>query len=131
MKLLDTFTYKGESHPRRIRFAPPQPRGKGVVLNPRDYLIFELINRHGPLPSNYLYELTRHLPDAKDKSRFQKRLTKLYNMGYLCRPDWQQSQLWAHYAPLIYDLAPAAQVALDEMGVRLIKRTDYHLHRFM
>jgi hypothetical protein len=141
---------------RRKRFAPPQPDGHNIVLSERDYLIFEIINRHGPLPSTYLYELTRHLPKSKDFTRFLKRLTKLYDgfctnwhthsyeiidgehmlnpkhtcnlISYLSRPDWQGQD---KSRPLIYDLNPISRGVLEERGVRVINRTDYHLHRFM
>lgn len=144
---------------RRLRFALPQPSGKNIVLSERDHLIFEIINRHGPLPSTYLFDLTRHLAKGKDHKRFQARLTKLYNgyctnwrthtyelidgeytlnpkhscdiVSYLSRPDWQQATGTANYQPIIYDLNPLSQAVLEERGVRIINRADYHLHRFM
>jgi len=44
---------------RRLRFAPPSPR-EAFVLSNVDYLMLEAINRHGPLPTPYLYEFQKH-----------------------------------------------------------------------
>lgn len=145
---------------RRLRTAPPQPDGRGIVLSERDYLIFEAINRHGPLPATYLYELTRHLPNTKHYQTFQNRLTKLYNgycanhrthryiandagrsvldpkhtcspVSYLSRPEQQWAAADAKYQPIIHDLAPQAAVVLAERGVPLRTRSDPFLHRLM
>ena len=44
---------------RRLRFAPPNPQVSRLVLTDLDYLVFEAINRHGPLPTHYLFEFVR------------------------------------------------------------------------
>ena len=62
-----------DTRSRRLRSAPPPPEGRGIVLSDRDYLMFEAINRHGPLPSTYLYELTRHLPNTRHCQSFHHR----------------------------------------------------------
>jgi hypothetical protein len=133
MKLRDT---KG----RRLRFAPPQPDGSKVVPQERDDLVFELINRFGPLPSLYLYQLTRHLPKARDVIRFQNRLTTLYHgmrtMGqhvtFLTKPKWQQDAVQANYQPIIYDLTEHSKARLLTRGILVTPRESEHpLHRFM
>jgi len=119
---------------RRIRFAPPQPSGGHINLTPRDILIFELLNRHGPLPSTYLYELTRHL--GRDRVKLKERLRDLYHghenpdhVTYLSRPAWQGTY---KDRPLVYDLTPYSKAALETRGIRVIKRRSEHpLHRFM
>ena len=54
-------------------------------LRPRDILIFEAIQRHGPLPSHYLYEFTKDA--AHDRIGFRKRLTALRRTGLLDCPE--------------------------------------------
>jgi hypothetical protein len=120
---------------RRLRFAPPQPRGKRIDLNERDLLIFEALHRHGPLPTHYLYEFTRHL--GRHLSSFQHRLTKLTNgtesgTAYLSRPQQQFASYNARCQPIIYDLAAPALTVLAERGsLYRCARTDPFLHRFM
>ncbi|MGH7866923.1 MAG: hypothetical protein ACREP9_04625, partial [Candidatus Dormibacteraceae bacterium] len=53
-------------------------------LRPRDIAIFEAIQRHGPLPSHYLYEFTKGL--AHDSFGFRKRILTLVRTGFLGRP---------------------------------------------
>ena len=76
---------------RRLRFAKPSPVVERLRLTERDYLLFEAINRHGPLPAHYLFELTKH--EAKSYAWLQRRLTELYNGckdgSYLSRPSAQ------------------------------------------
>lgn len=55
-----------------------------MYLRPRDILIFETIQRHGPLPSHYLYEFTKSI--AKDIFGFRKRLLVLVRAAFLDRP---------------------------------------------
>jgi hypothetical protein len=98
--------------------------------------LFEAIDRHGPLPSHYLYELTRHL--RKDKSHLQNRLTEFYNGDgngpYLIRPPQQFAGFEARYQHIVYDLAPRARQALTERGTQGLygpRRTDPFLHQLM
>jgi hypothetical protein len=51
---------------RRLRFAAPNPLVRRLQLVDADILAFEAINRHGPLPSHYLYEFTKHV--RRDKT---------------------------------------------------------------
>jgi len=121
---------------RRIRFAPPNPVVDRLILTDADYLLFEAIDRNGPLPSNYLYEYTRHL--RRDKSHLQNRLTEFYNgdaVGpYLVRPPQQFAGFEARYQHMVYDLAPRARAALGDRGTLgrfSPRRTDPFLHQLM
>lgn len=127
---------KTDALDRRLRFAPPNPVVSRLVLTERDFLIFEAINRHGPLPSHYLYEFTKH--EARSFKHLQYRLTELYNGdragAYLTRPPQQFAGFEARYQHLVYDLTPKGKVVLAEQG-RLArfspKRIDPFLHQLM
>jgi hypothetical protein len=123
---------------RRLRFAPPNPIVHRVVLTEADYLLFEAIDRHGPLPSNYLYEFTKHV--RKDRTHLQNRLTEFYNGDtwgpFLTRPPQQFAAFEARYQHVVYDLAPRARRALADRETALLprhaaKRTDPFLHQLM
>lgn len=120
---------------RRLRTAPPAPIVRRLVLTDADYLIFDAIARHGPLPSHYLYEFTKHL--RRDRSHLQNRLTEFYNGDsrgpYLIRPPQQFGSYQARYQHLVYDLAPLARLILAERGVgpRALPRADPFVHRLM
>ncbi|GAA0298189.1 hypothetical protein GCM10009087_05000 [Sphingomonas oligophenolica] len=121
---------------RRLRFAPPTAVVRRVVLTEADYLIFEAINRHGPLPTHYLYEFTKHI--RRDYTHLQNRLTEFYNGDahgpWLIRPPQQFAGFEARYQHVVYDLAPRAKVALAERGTIACfspKRSDPFLHRLM
>lgn len=126
---------KTDALARRSRFAPPNPLVRRLMLAEADYLIFEAINRHGPLPTHYLYEFAKLR--RKDYTHFQKRLTELYNGDeagpYLTRPPQQFAGFEAHYQHVVYDLALRAKTALAERGtyVQDVKRTDPFLHQLM
>jgi hypothetical protein len=121
---------------RRLRHARPSPRVGRLCLTEADYLIFEAINRHGPLPTPYLYEVTKHL--RKDFTHLQNRLTEFYHGDeggpYLTRPPQQFAGYEARYQPLVYDLSTRARQALAERGTHghcLARRTDPFLHQLM
>lgn len=107
---------------RRLRFSRPSPKVHRLVLTEADYLIFEAIDRHGPLPTGYLYEFTKHL--RQDFSHLQNRLTEFYNGdvsggktgGWLTRPPQQFANFEARYQHLVYGLAPRARMVLAERG---------------
>lgn len=61
---------------RRDRFTR-QTTGKRVTPTERDVLWFQKIQRHGPLPSTYLYQFGKHL--AHDKLEAHKRLGDLFH----------------------------------------------------
>lgn len=121
---------------RRLRFAPPNPLVRSIVVNKADLLIFEAINRHGPLPINYLYEFQKHV--RKNYTNFQKRLTEFYNgdseKPFLVRPPRQFAGFEARYQHIVYDLAPRARQLLAErctLGRYSPKRADPFLHQLM
>jgi len=107
---------------RRLRFSRPSPKVRRLVLTEADYLIFEAIDRHGPLPTGYLYAFTRHL--RQDFSHLQNRLTEFYNGdvvggrtgAWLTRPPQQFANFEARYQHMVYGLAPRARMALAERG---------------
>lgn len=103
---------------RRLRYAAPNPVVRRLVLSVPDYLIFEAINRHGPLPTHYLYEFTKYL--RRDYTHLQNRLTEFYNGDahgpLLARPPQQFASFHARYQHIVYDLAPRAKALLLERG---------------
>jgi hypothetical protein len=120
---------------RRSRFER-SPKDRELVLKERDLAIFEVLHRHGPLPSNYLFEYTRA---SGSELHLKHRLTKLYHgltdgMYFLERPPQQYQSFLARAQPSIYDLASFAKILLAESG-RLSpyvgNRTDPFLHRLM
>jgi len=107
-----------------------------LSLTEPDYLLFEAIDRHGPLPSNYLYEFTRH--QRRDRTHLQNRLTEFYNGDaagvFLTRPPQQFASYRARYQHVVYDLAPRARRLLAERGTLTTysrARADPFVHRLM
>jgi len=101
---------------------------------PADIALFSAIARHGPLPSHYLYEFTRHV--RRDRSHLQNRLTEFYNGDargpYLTRPPQQFASYHARYQHLVYDLAPRGRQALSEINpTDFHTRSDPFVHRLM
>lgn len=124
------------AHSRRLRHDRPDPRVRRLVLGEADYALFRAIERHGPLPSRYLYEFTRHL--REDWTHLQNRLTEFYNGdvggSLLMRPPQQFASFNARYQHLVYDLTPRARMLLAERQTSLapaIRRTDPFIHRLM
>jgi len=121
---------------RRLRYAAPQPGALRMMLTDADYLLFEAINRHGPLPTHYLHEFTRH--ERGNLGNLKFRLTHFYNGDahgpYLTRPQQQFASFHARYQHLVYDLAPRAKIALAERGT-LVRQTQGRsapfVHQFM
>lgn len=71
----------------------PVSTGKEITPTPRDLFVMRMLHEHGPLPTEYLFELSRHL--GRDYTQFQKRIRDLYHErntphrnAYLARP-WQ------------------------------------------
>ncbi|MEG3147158.1 replication-relaxation family protein [Sphingomonas sp. RT2P30] len=121
---------------RRLRSAPPNALIRKVVLTGADYIILEAINRHGPLPTHYLYQFTRHL--RRDYTHLQNRLTEFYNGDangpLLLRPPQQFAGFNARYQHVVYDLAPRAKALLAERGITsryAPLRTAPFLHQLM
>ena len=124
---------------RRNRFAGRQPTGKRIILQERDFQCFAALERHGALPSTYLYEFTKDT--ARNFKGFQQRLTDLYNEDntphhgfYLERPEQQYASINARYQPMTYDLTANAKRALRDRGIPehiFESPNGPYLHRFM
>lgn len=124
---------------RRSRFAGRQPTGKKIILSERDFRYFEVLERHGPLPSTYLYALSRDL--ARNHKGHQLRLTELYNEDntphrsfYLNRPEQQYASMNARYQPMAYELTEQGAQALRHHGLprqMWEMPNGPYLHRFM
>lgn len=117
---------------RRLRFAPPTPTIGRIALQETDIEIFEAIFRHGALPTRYLYEFVRG--SRKDYTRFQKRLTDLYNGdkdgSYLTRPPRQFNAYEARYQDVVYGLTPRVLAFLaatrrDGLGCAKPRSNDF------
>lgn len=97
----------------------PISTGKRVSPTKRDLLWFQKIHQHGPLSSSYLHAFSKHLCSSAKRAR--DRLTDLFNEDetphggrYLNRP-WQQFETYdSRYQQLVYELAPAAEKALEQ-----------------
>jgi len=78
---------------RRLRFAPPQPKGEFIRITERDIATFEAINRHGPLPVHYLHEYAKgNLATLKRKVVPAHHGTTC-DAPYLYRPEQQWASL--------------------------------------
>jgi len=107
---------------QRRRRDRPTPTGKRVSCQERDLLWFQKIHQHGPLSSSYLHAFSEHL--RRNEKRARDRLTDLFNESrtphggaYLTRPYQQFRTFDARYQELVYDLTPAAELALKEHGL--------------
>jgi hypothetical protein len=103
-------------------------------------LTFEVLHRHGPLPSTFIHQFTKHV--RQSEGRTKERLGHLYHEDntphggpYLDRP-WQQWQTMnARYQPAVSEVTPYAEQVLKERGllaenVKPQTRVQY-AHRFM
>ena len=132
-------TTKKDAVNRRSRFAGRQPTGKKIVLTNRDFAYFAPLERHGPLPSNYLFAFTKHI--ARNYKYHQQRLTELYNEDntphrgfYLERPEQQFASINARYQPMAYALTEAGSLALRQNAIprqMWEPPNGPYLHRFM
>ena len=106
---------------RRLRHER-QSTGKRITPTEADILTFEVLHRHGPLPSTYIHEFTKHL--RRSEARTKDRLGSLYHEDntphggtYLNRP-WQQWQTMnARYQPAVSENTPLAEQVLRERGI--------------
>ena len=106
---------------RRLQWGTRQPIKKLFVWQDADYRQFELMDRHGWLPSSYLYAGSKHL--RADETQTKNRLTELYHgsltQGYfLDRHPQQFAQLNAHARHVVTRLAPKAEALLAERGTK-------------
>lgn len=82
-------------------------------IQPRDLVIFEAIQRHGPLSSRYLFEFTRDR--WTDPFGFSKRLLALYRNNFIDRP-LEVNPTNVHDDFKVYILKPKAEDALAVAG---------------
>lgn len=123
----------------RRKRTTPVSTGKHITPQEADYLWFQKLHQHGPLPSSYLLEYTAHL--RKSQKRASERLTDLFNENetrhggpYLIRPLQQFRTIDSRYNQLVYDLGPPALKALVQKDPNISKTTTPSgpwLHRFM
>ncbi|ESZ51696.1 hypothetical protein X731_03675 [Mesorhizobium sp. L2C054A000] len=110
----------------------PISTGKFITATPRDLFLFERLNWHGPLPSPYLIEYSRHF-GHRSIGRARDRLTDLgheqntaHGGRYLDKPAAQYPQLPGGYVPRnhtnVYALNDVSKKALAEAG-RLVENT--------
>jgi hypothetical protein len=114
--------------------------GKRVRPTPADILTFQVLRRHGPLPSTYIHAFTREL--RRNEGKTKERLGDLYHEDntphggpYLDRP-WQQWQsIDARYQPAVAENTPLAEQVLRERGLLADTSTtrggEQFAHRFM
>lgn len=103
---------------RRLRYGR-QSTGRRIMLTDADILTFQVLDRHGPLPSTYIHEFTKHL--RRSEGRTKEQLGHLYHESntphggpYLERP-WQQWQTMnARYQPAVSENTPLAEQVLTE-----------------
>lgn len=122
--------YPKDTLNRRVR-GRRTPSGKRVVLTTRDFEIFKLLSRYRFLRSTTLWELLPEEARGRSFKRFQDRLTDLFHEtntmhggAYLDWPLQQRKAYDARYSPSIYELAPAGETALEELGVEVDNVTD-------
>jgi hypothetical protein len=84
-----------------------------MILQPRDILTLEVLQRHGPLPTHFLYEFTKHI--AKDRFGHSKRLLMLMREGYLKRPKQLNNELIFNDFK-VYTLRQKGKEALAGLG---------------
>ena len=85
-------------------------------------LTFEVLHRHGPLPSTFIHQFTKHV--RRSEGRTKERLGHLYHEDntphggpYLDRP-WQQWQTMnPRYQPAMSEVTPYAEQVLKERGL--------------
>lgn len=106
---------------RRLRFGRSSS-GKRIELTDADILTFQVLQRHGPLPSTYIHEFTKKL--RRNEGKTKERLGHLFHEDntahggpYLDRP-WQQWQsVNARYQPAVSENTPLAEQVLRERGL--------------
>lgn len=122
---------------RRLRYSSPVDDGKRLVPAEADFLMFEWLDDHGPLPTPYLYEATKHL--RQNYTGHQKRLGKLFHRAntpdggrYIVRPAQQRASYRADRQDATHDNSKYARYALQNRGIALFPdRFDPMHHRFM
>jgi len=103
---------------RRDRF-DPQPTGKRISLQKRDWLWLKKLHEHGPLPSSFLLAYSKD--SHASKKRAIERLADLFHENdnvhdgqYLTRPKQQTKTIDSRYNQLVYDLTKTGKKALAQ-----------------
>jgi hypothetical protein len=101
-----------------------------VVPVARDIRWFKHIERHGPLTSAHLVEVTSDTHRCKDSAL--RRLQALRGGGFLFLPKQQRACERAEFRPYVYDLAPTGLQYLSDTDLRedTVRPTGHwwHLH---
>ncbi|QXT41151.1 replication-relaxation family protein [Gymnodinialimonas ceratoperidinii] len=101
-----------------------------IAPNGRDICWLKHIERHGPLTSVHLYEMTKDTHRCKDTAL--RRLQALRAAGLLFLPKQQRACERAEFRPYVYDLAPKGQLFLKDAGLKenTVRPTGHwwHLH---
>jgi hypothetical protein len=113
----------------RATFHSIAPRTDVVTIE-RDIRWFKHIERHGPLSSSHLIEVTSDTHRCKDSAL--RRLQALRGGGFLFLPKQQRRCERAEFRPYVYDLAPKGLQHLSDTDLReaTVRPTGHwwHLH---
>ncbi len=111
---------------RRKRFAGRDPH-RVVALTPRDLDMFEVLDRHGWLPTTFIAALIN-----ASRKKVVERLNLLFHAGYVYRPSQQQNAYNAPYQALTYALDDAGRKALgSRANQNATPPGGWALHQFM
>lgn len=108
-----------DSRGRRFRWRARNPQGT-CLITPRDHIVFETIERHGHLPSKYL-----HYFATGEWNAFQKRLSTLFDHGYLERFDDQKDSFRNRLRHIVYGNTEKSRALISER----VERNDRFTHR--
>lgn len=72
------------------------------------------LNLHGPLPSQYLFDLEGEKTESQRRSA-QHQLTRLWRGGFICRPRAQRETDNSNYNHYVYDLTEEGRRYLEEI----------------
>ncbi len=98
----------------RATFHAIAPRAD-IAPNERDIRWMKHIERHGPLSSVHLFEVTRDTHRCKDTAL--RRLQALRAADFLYLPKQQRACERAEFKPYVYDLAPKGHLFLKDAGL--------------
>ena len=116
---------------RRPRYIA-EPTGRTVRITDRDLYLFSRLNVHGPLPTSFLIEYSKHL-DGHEWRGTKRRLMRLFHEHpYLARPPHQFRTIDARYQEIVHANAEAADDALKAEGRHEpVTRSGPWLHQHM
>lgn len=107
---------------RQLRWRDRNPQDPCPGLTPRVLKVFQVLERHGHLPSNYLHAIV-----GGDSDRFIKLLARLYDWGYLDRFQEQENSFPNRIRHIVYGNTEKARKALDKAC--FVDRNDRFVHR--